>query len=188
MNEATAVYRQLAEQQLLRIPESNHTEIHYAPRGAAGEMRTWLGNRFSYRVQCGGDLGKRMSYAFARGFERGYKSIIAIGSDCPELDEACLRQAADLLTKTDVVLGPASDGGYYLIGLRMDEPRLFEEIPWSTEKVLETSLLRIAETGLSHALLDTKEDVDDLPGFRRFIEHSVQRNPVLHEQYRSILG
>jgi len=165
--EATEVYRDLAEQQLRRIPGEFRTEIHYAPRGAAAEMKQWLGRGYHYRAQSGGDLGERMSKAFARGFQRGYRRILAIGSDCPELDAACLRRAGELLGQTDVVLGPATDGGYYLIGLRRPEPRLFEAVDWGTPTVFATTQARLLERGLSCALLEEKEDIDDLAGLWR---------------------
>ena len=168
-NEATVVYRDLAEQQLGRIPAGFRTEIHYAPRGAGNEMRQWLGRNYHYRAQCGGDLGERMRRAFGQGFVRGYQPIIAIGSDCSGLDEVCLRQAVAALAQSDVVLGPASDGGYYLIGLRRPEPRLFETIEWSTAAVLATTQARIRECGLSCSLLEEKEDVDDQAGLRRHL-------------------
>lgn len=178
MEEATAVYRGFAEQQLCRIPEDFRTEVHYAPRGAAGEMRTWLGCELNYRAQSGRDLGARMSNAFARGFLRGYRSIIAIGSDCPGLDEDCLRQAADLLMKKDVVLGPATDGGYYLIGLRRPAPLLFENIEWSTATVLATTLARIRECGLKHTLLEEKDDIDDLPALQKYLRARSAKSPA----------
>jgi len=166
-DEATVIYRQLAEEQLSRIPTDFRTEIHYAPRGAAGEMRAWLGRDAAFKAQSGGDLGERLSKAFADGFRRGYHQIIAIGSDCPELDESCLRRAAGKLTATDVVLGPATDGGYYLIGLRIPAPRVFENIEWSTATVLASTQARIQECGLSSSLLEEKEDIDDLAALRR---------------------
>lgn len=176
--EATVVYRQLAEAQLSRIPADFRTEIHYAPRGAADEMRAWLGRNAAFKVQSGGDLGERLSKAFAGGFRRGYSPIIAIGSDCPELDESCLRRAADALAKVDVVLGPATDGGYYLIGLRRPEARLFEGIEWSTSTVLATTQARIRERGLSCLLLEEKEDIDDLAALRRYRTKGLVRSSL----------
>lgn len=173
--EATRVYRDLAEQQLRRIPGEFRTEIHYAPRGAAAEMRQWLGRGHHYRAQSGGDLGERMSKAFAGGFQRGYRRILAIGSDCPELDAACLRRAGALLERTDVVLGPATDGGYYLIGLRRPAPRLFEEIAWGASTVLATTLSRMRECELSGSLLEEKEDIDDLAALTRHLARETHR-------------
>lgn len=168
-DEATVVYRDLAEQQIRRIPGEFRTEVHYAPRGAGAEMRQWLGPGHSYRVQCRGDLGERMSHAFIHGFKRGHQPIMAIGADCPDLDESSLRQAAALLAQVDVVLGPAFDGGYYLIGLRRPEPRLFANIAWSTNTVLATTQARVRECGLSCALLDEKDDIDDLAAWQRHL-------------------
>jgi rSAM/selenodomain-associated transferase 1 len=162
MTAAVAAYRELAEQQLQRIPAGFRTEVHYAPRGSRAEMRAWLGSKVNFRAQCGGDLGARLRQAFTHGFARGYRRIMAIGSDCPELDATCLRQADTLLEQTDVVLGPATDGGYYLIGLRRVAPRLFADIAWSTETVCATTLTRAQECGLTHALLAEKDDIDDL--------------------------
>lgn len=165
--QATVVYRQLAEAQLSWIPADFGTEIHYAPRGAVQEMRAWLGGRRLYRAQTGGNLGARLGQAFAGAFRRGYARVIAIGSDCPELDEDCLHRASRALAENDVVLGPATDGGYYLIGLRRPAPRLFEDIAWSTATVLATTQARIQECGLSSFLLEEKEDIDDLASLRR---------------------
>lgn len=167
MTVATAAYRELAEQQLRRIPAGFRTEVHYAPRGSRAEMRSWLGSKVNLRAQCGGDLGARLCQAFTGAFARGYRRIMAIGSDCPELDAACLRHADALLEQADVVLGPATDGGYYLIGLRRPAPRLFENIAWSTGTVCATTVIRAKECGLTHALLEAKDDIDDLAAWRR---------------------
>lgn len=164
---AAIAYRNLAELQLRRIPGEFRTEIHYAPRGALAEMRQWLGPQRHYRAQSGCDLGQRMSRAFGQGFRRGYDRIVVIGSDCPGLDEGCLRRAGAELSNVEVVLGPAMDGGYYLLGLRRPQPRLFEGIPWSTETVLTATLARVRENGLSYLLLDEKEDIDNLEGWLR---------------------
>ena len=164
---ATRLYRQLAERQVRAVPAAFHLEVHYAPRGAAAEMRAWLGERPRYRAQAGGDLGRRLEHAFARGFARGAARLLAIGADCPELDGPCLERAAHCLRRCDVVLGPARDGGYFLIGLRRPAPQLFAGIAWSSAEVLAQTLKRIKECGLSLALLGEKEDVDDLESLRR---------------------
>jgi uncharacterized protein len=78
-------------------------------------------------------------------------------------------ETARRLKRSDVVLGPAADGGYYLIGLRLPAPQLFENIAWSTEQVLQQTLERIAARGLSCELLSEKEDIDDLESLRRHL-------------------
>ncbi len=167
MAAAAGVYRTLAEQQLSRIPPSFRTEIHYAPRGAPPEMRRWLGNDILLRAQCSGDLGARLKHAFAAAFARAYCRVIAIGSDCPQLDSETLLRAERKLDDSDLVLGPASDGGYYLIGLRRPMPRLFENIAWSTETVCAATMERANECGISSALLEVKDDIDDLAALLR---------------------
>lgn len=173
---ATQLYREMAEEQLRRILPGLIPEIHYAPRGAGAEMRRWLGRGFAYRAQSGGGLGERLSGAFAGAFQRGYRPVIAIGADCPGLEEASLRRAIDMLAGADVVLGPASDGGYYLIGLRHPAPRLFEEIEWSTRTVLAATRARIRECGLSCRTLEEKDDLDDLTALRRFLKRGTVRS------------
>jgi rSAM/selenodomain-associated transferase 1 len=164
---ALRIYRAMAERQLGCIPAEFRVEVHYAPRGAGPEMRAWLGPERRYCLQAGGDLGRRLEQAFARGFRRGAPAIIAIGADCPGLDAACLREAARRLERSDVVLGPATDGGYYLIGLRRLERRLFAGIAWSTADVLRQTLERVTASGRSCELLPVKDDVDDLESLRR---------------------
>lgn len=166
---ATRIYRVMAERQLRSVPDGFRIEVHYVPRGAAAEMRAWLGANYRFCLQSGGDLGNRLASAFARGFRRGGKEIIAIGADCPGLDGECLTEAARRLKKADVVLGPAADGGYYLIGLRRPAPQLFEGIAWSSENVLRQTLQRVTACGLSCELLSVKEDIDDLEGLQRHL-------------------
>ena len=165
--DATLIYRDLAESQIKRIPSTFELEVHYSPVGARDEMRNWLGSQRRYRVQRGATLGARLGRAFALAFLRGHERVLAIGADCPDLDEDCLQRASALLDSSDVVIGPARDGGYYLVGLREPMPRLFVDIPWSTDRVLAFTLSRAESEGKSVALLDSKEDIDDLAALNR---------------------
>jgi rSAM/selenodomain-associated transferase 1 len=165
---ATKVYRELAERQVAAIPAGWSTEIQYTPRGARAAMVAWLGSRPSYRLQRGGDLGARLAAAFAQGFHRGDGRVIAVGADCPDLDTSCLTTAAASLKKADVAIGPARDGGYYLIGLRRPEPDLFAGIRWGSSEVLTATLDRAQALGATVALLDEKEDIDDAAALGRY--------------------
>lgn len=176
---ATKIYRILVEHQVASTPPDWQTEVHFSPADASDEMQRWLGSKLIYFPQSDGDLGRRLARAVAGAFERGARSVIVVGGDCPALDEGCLRQTSEELGRVDVVVGPAVDGGYYLIALRRPVPGLFEDIPWSTENVLVTSLLRITEAGLQHALLEPKEDVDDLAGLRRIVASDAFANSEL---------
>lgn len=164
---AAAVYRRLVEHQLVSIPREWRVEIHYAPSDAKAEMQAWLGAHHEYHAQSGRDLGERLVHAIAGAFERGAVGLLVIGGDCPTLDAATLHDAWAALKSAEVVIGPALDGGYYLIGLRRPAPELFAEIPWSSPRVFAVTMQRVHAIGLSSALLPAKEDVDDLASLRR---------------------
>lgn len=164
---AVAIYRRLVERQISVIPGEWTVEVHFAPTDAGSELQVWLGSRPSYHPQIGNELGERLIHAVAGAFSRGARTLVVVGGDCPGLDDVTLREAESALTRVDVVLGPAMDGGYYLIGLRQERPDLFRGITWSSPTVLAATLARIEESGLSHATLALKEDVDDLASWRR---------------------
>ena len=137
------------------------TDAAFAPAA-----REWLGPRdVAYRYQGEGDLGARIGLAFAQAFDRGAQRALVIGSDCPRLTGTHLRDALRRLEGADVVLGPARDGGYYLIGLRRETahralPILFTDMPWSTSDVLARTLELAENAGLSSTLLEELPDVD----------------------------
>jgi hypothetical protein len=112
--------------------------------------------------QVGDDLGGRMNQAFATLFERGYRQVLLIGTDVPTLPLDHFKQALTSLENHDLVLGPAIDGGYYLIGLKRPIPELFVDIPWSTDQVLRLTQEKAVRLGLTTALLDPWRDVDTL--------------------------
>ena len=123
-------------------------------------MSVWLGNNFLYKKQCTGDLGERMKFAFQQEFKTGKSPLVLIGTDCPELDKNILNKAFDALKSSDVVLGPASDGGYYLIGLVRLIPQLFTGISWGTSEVLAQTQAIAEKLALSIYELPTLNDID----------------------------
>lgn len=121
--------------------------------------------------QASGDLGRRLYCVFQRLFAAGHSLVVVIGSDSPHLPVAYLVRAVERLGKADVVLGPADDGGYYLVGMRALND-LFHGIPWSTGTVLAETLRRAEATGLRVELLPRTFDVDepaDLPRLERAV-------------------
>ncbi len=112
-------------------------------------------------IQQGEDLGQRMIAAFKKLF-KNHQSVVLIGCDLPDLTSALIAKAFDALQSNDVVIGPSCDGGYYLIGLNKSTPELFEEISWSTEKVLKQTLERAERLSLKVQLLDQLRDIDTL--------------------------
>ena len=121
------------------------------------------------RAQSGPDLGARLSAAFAELLEGASSRAVVIGTDCPDLAPEALRRSLLALEDADLVLGPARDGGYYLIGLRRSTPGLFTGIEWGTDRVLEETLERAARVGLRAHWLETLEDLDTPADLVRFI-------------------
>ena len=122
----------------------------------------------SYHVQSSGDLGQRMQNAleFALQYHSG---AVLIGSDCPDISTAMVKQALQQLDHHDLVLGPAVDGGYYLLGCKQIHPPLFDQIHWSSEKVLDQTLKKADAAHLSHVLLETLEDIDTEEDWKRYL-------------------
>jgi uncharacterized protein len=127
--------------------------------GTIAQMSTWLGDH-DYQPQGEGDLGDRMDRAFDQGFKSGHDRVVIIGTDCPGIDRTILNQAFTALESQDLVLGPAADGGYYLIGLRRRIPELFSAIAWSTETVRAKTLEIAMALNLTYALLPERSDID----------------------------
>jgi hypothetical protein len=144
-------------------------EVRFAG-GDESLMRECFGSEFPYRPQGDGDLGRRMGRAFCDAFRSGAARTVIVGSDCPQLCAEMVRTAFDRLAEHDLVLGPATDGGYYLIGLRGEVLRLLDDMPWGTSDVLDKTLQMAARLGLSVAQLRPLADVDrpeDLEVFNR---------------------
>ena len=158
---ATAVYRRMGRLVVDRVAPAPATlTVCYAPGGAEAEIRVWLGPApRRYWHQGGGDLGARMSRMFGRAFDRS-RRVVVIGTDTPAVTARTVTRAIEALDSADVVLGPARDGGYYLMALREPHPGLFAGVPWSTESVLAETLARCAELGLRVTLLEVESDID----------------------------
>ncbi len=161
---AAELQRQMTEHTLRRVRALARqrplaVEIRYEG-GRDGLMSRWLGVGLSYRRQGEGDLGVRLKRAFEEAFRAGRHRVIAIGADCPGLTAELMAEAFDHLRRSDVVLGPARDGGYYLMGLRRPIPQLFDGISWGTARVLEETQEVIRRLGLSFHRLTVLDDVD----------------------------
>ena len=162
--------------QVLPLKESRNlnVEVRY-DGGDEGLMRAWLGDALSYRPQGNGDIGRRMARAFRDAMDRGDTSIVVIGADIPEMTTALLNRAFEMIQNDTIALGPASDGGYYLIGLSsrvIDRkmPDLFSDMAWGTAAVLPETCRRLQRGGFDYTLLETLDDVDrpaDLPVWER---------------------
>lgn len=132
---------------------------------------------YQFEVQSGSNLGERMSNAFAYLFAKGYSSVVIVGTDCPDLKVSDLNKAFLALSQNDLVIGPAKDGGYYLLGKSCFCPELFKDIPWSTSKVLELTLDRADEANLHYEFLNIKSDIDTIEDWEKF----TAQNKIIHE-------
>jgi rSAM/selenodomain-associated transferase 1 len=168
---AIKIYRALVEHQLAQIPANWRTVIHFAPSNAEAEMRSWLEkfslNRSDFLPQPNGDLGSRLISALDHGFACGADRVFFLGGDCPGLIHSYLEEAEAALVETDMVIAPARDGGYVLLGLRKPMSSIFEGIPWSSETVFAATLRAAIAAGLSFHCLPPLEDVDDLESCER---------------------
>ncbi|HUF27425.1 MAG TPA: TIGR04282 family arsenosugar biosynthesis glycosyltransferase [Gemmatimonadaceae bacterium] len=165
---ALAVYRDIAGRviDVMSGCSSYRTVVAYTPAHRAAGMRRWLGAGPTLRAQSEGDLGARMAEAIEHALSKGARRVVVIGTDCPDLDPPAVERAFQLLDESDVVFGPARDGGYYLIGVSRPHVALFTGIPWSTPDTLGLTLERAVAAGLSVALLDTRRDIDTAADWR----------------------
>ncbi|MBW8242159.1 TIGR04282 family arsenosugar biosynthesis glycosyltransferase [Muricauda oceani] len=135
----------------------------------------WTSDVYQKKLQVGNDLGERMLNAFKEGFDAGFKNIIIIGSDMYHLNQSDLEEAFSKLKDHNYVVGPAEDGGYYLLGMKSLRTALFQNKKWGTDSVLADTLSDIK--GEKTALLQEKNDVDhyedikDIKAFAPFLKH-----------------
>ena len=125
---------------------------------------------FEKRLQEGETLGDRMLLAFFDLFQQGYSKVIIIGSDCPELTSFIIEDAFDKLYTSDVVIGPSTDGGYYLLGLTKLVPPLFTNKQWSTDTVLADTINDIDHLRKSYSLLTELSDIDTADDLYRIMK------------------
>ena len=172
---AADLHRQMSEHTLgwarkLKNISALSLEVRY--EGAnAHSMRQWLGFDLLFAPQGEGDLGKRMLRAFEGAFGTGIGRVILVGTDCPGLTQDLIQKAVAALVHNDVVLGPAKDGGYYLIGLRKAIGQLFGQIPWGSSEVLQKTLQIAQALQLRVSLLEPLGDIDrpeDIPILEKF--------------------
>ena len=151
----------------------------YTPRGSEGALRQLLPDRFRLIVQGEGDLGARLSKATVDLLGAGHAGVILANSDAPTLPKALLHAAVAAVRAGDnVVLSPALDGGYTLIGLSRPHIRLFSNIPWSTDKVYRLTLERAHELGLPVVNVPGWYDVDDAASLQMLADELSGRRPA----------
>ena len=146
--------------------------VAYTPDDGESLVRAWLGDGAEMVAQGRGDLGARLDAATRDAFAAGAARVVVVGGDCPALTSAVVDEAFDRLAHADVVVGPASDGGYYLIGMIRPSPELFAGIPWSSTETCRATLAAAAGAGRRVALLAEHFDVDTAADWRRWREQA----------------
>ncbi|NUM73224.1 TIGR04282 family arsenosugar biosynthesis glycosyltransferase [candidate division KSB1 bacterium] len=168
---AAEVYCHFIAQTFARVKSLTEATpfVAFTPEEKATEFQRMFpgGQRWFAQINSS-NFGVRLRHAVQAVLQQDYQRVITIGSDSPTLPPAYLKEAAEALASHDLVLGPAEDGGYYLIGLKSAPAELFEGIAWSTEKVLQQTLAAAQRLGLRVHLLPEWYDVDDLPALHRY--------------------
>lgn len=159
------LYKSFVSDTLQLVNQLNYNKIIcYTPTNSLQDFKSWLGSQYHYLPQKGVNLGQRISNSFQYAFTHNYQYVIALGTDSPDLPAHYIHEGFYHLAMGNVVIGPSTDGGYYLIGLNKENffPRLFENIPWSTQNVFHQTLEIVKDEKLKSHVLPTWYDIDTL--------------------------
>lgn len=157
--EALEVYRKLLAHTHQACQDLGCSKyVYYSEKILLGDL--WEETNFEKEIQKGAELGERMESAFQACFAKEHPKVIIIGTDCPQISKRLIQDAFEALDKNDLVIGPAKDGGYYLLGMKQLYKEVFEDKKWSTSSVLAETLSDIEKLNLSIAVLEPLADVD----------------------------
>ena len=187
---AVKLYKLFAEhtfQELLKT-ESIFPYLFFADNNDREKIKKWAGAEFLLEPQEGDDLGERMYNAFKKVIDRGSTKTIIIGTDIPDMYSDIIRKALQALNNSDVVIGPANDGGYYLLGMKNLYKNLFSGIEWGSNSVLRMTLEKINALNLSYSILPELIDVDTEDDLKKWLaKYSEGNNYSLKSTIRSLL-
>lgn len=163
--------------------------VAYTPHDRVNFFKGIRPAGFTLMPQTGGHLGERLANVSGYLFEHGYEKVVILDSDSPNLPTGYIYDSMRCLDKTDAVIGPCLDGGYYLIGLSTHMPELFQDIPWSTPRVTELTMEKAVNMGISVSLIDEWYDVDtveDLIRLKRDLEKPLDGSFLCRNTYRMV--
>ena len=168
-------YCRLLEVVVRKVGSLKPATVYFTPVDSEDELRPFFPGHWGFRAQEGADLGERLGNAIAASFAAGSERVAVIGADCPYVRPADIEDTWENLDFHDLVLGPAEDGGYWLIGMKKCHPELFSGIRWGTETVLEETVERAQRLHLKVALFRTLSDVDTMLQWQAFLGSSESR-------------
>jgi rSAM/selenodomain-associated transferase 1 len=159
---ALEIYTQLAAGIIAALHDPARWElvVRGVPDDALADLLPWVEGRGTLEPQGAGDLGDRMRRALEQHLEGGAERVVIVGTDCPEVTPSVIEAAFGALGDADIVYGPATDGGYYLVGARRAVPEVFHDIPWSDARTLSVSLERAGRAGYRVCVLEPLTDID----------------------------
>jgi rSAM/selenodomain-associated transferase 1 len=169
--QTTILYKKFVEDTLSALTKTGEDLfVCFSPARVRSACITWLGKEYRYKAQYGKDLGERMRNAFIDLFRRGYKKVVIVGSDTPDLPASLLTRAFRALDKNGVVIGPSLDGGYYLIGFTLDrfQKTIFDNVSWSSDTVLSSTVATLSRLNMIPCLLPRRRDIDTWPDLKSF--------------------
>ena len=183
---AAEIYKAFVTATIARCSDDSRSQVvAYTPNDEA--TRTVFTNPafMGWRVepQSDGNLGERMNSYFSRQLTLETTSVVLIGTDSPNLPLNRIQQAFELLQSNDVVLGPTEDGGYYLVGVSRQTPAIFDNIPWSTPEVWNSTIKRLNGQKIPFATLDSWYDVDEFTDLQRLLgdlKETSKSDPILN--------
>ena len=172
------------------VSVTEQTTVVFSPAHQEAEFQAVISSAWSLEAQSEGDLGDRMRNFFSKrlpGSDSAHgddaakqaNKVIAIGADCPQLPASEIQNAFDLLDEHDVVIGPSTDGGYYLLGMKGSMAEVFDKIDWSTPAVLAQTIERLDQQNKSHALLAARTDVDDEHDLQQMLDELSSLPPTI---------
>jgi rSAM/selenodomain-associated transferase 1 len=177
---AVSLYKNLVAQMLSTLKGGTFPlYICFFPKNAQKPIKNWLGREYRYMPQVGKNLGKRMRNSFIHGFAMGYKRVVLIGSDIPDLPMKYIEEAFKSLKEMDAVIGPAYDGGYYLIGFKDKtfSPQVFEGIAWGTKSVFDETMKKLKRFRRAVHTLPCQRDIDTAEDLKHLKDKISSNNP-----------
>lgn len=179
---AADLQKRMAEKTFLtteRFAKSHDVTLEVCfENGTEKKMKAWLGRNPTFSPQPLGDIGLRMHHSILNAFQSGHSPVVLIGTDIPDITGTILNQAFSLLKKNDLVLGPSTDGGYWLIGLAKPAD-VFNDIQWSTRSVLQQTVNIAKKLYLKYHLLNKLTDIDTEKSLKKVLPEEANRKPYI---------